>query len=48
MFVNKKDGLEVNPDKTKCVFMSHHQNAGQNFNIKQIIEPFLIMKITNI
>jgi hypothetical protein len=27
-------GLEVNTEKFKYVFMSHHKNAGQNHNIK--------------
>jgi hypothetical protein len=27
-------GLEVNADKTKYMLMPHHQNAGQNHNIK--------------
>jgi hypothetical protein len=30
--VNKEVGLEVNTEKTK--FMSYHQNAEQNYNIK--------------
>jgi hypothetical protein len=30
----KEVGLEVNADKTKYMLMSHHQNAGQNYNIK--------------
>jgi alpha-D-ribose 1-methylphosphonate 5-triphosphate synthase subunit PhnL len=27
-------GLEVNAEKTKCMLLSRHQNAGQNHNIK--------------
>jgi hypothetical protein len=27
-------GLEVNTEKTKYTLLSHHQNAGQNHNIK--------------
>jgi hypothetical protein len=27
-------GLEVNAEKTKCMLISHHQNAVQNHNIK--------------
>jgi predicted esterase YcpF (UPF0227 family) len=27
-------GLEVNTEKTKYMLLSHHQNAGQNHNIK--------------
>jgi len=30
----KEVGQEVNAKKTKCVFMFHHQNAGQNSNIR--------------
>jgi hypothetical protein len=31
---SKKVGLEVNAEKTKNTFLSRHQNAGQNHNIK--------------
>jgi hypothetical protein len=31
---SKDVGLEVNTEKTKYMFVSHHQNAGQNHNIK--------------
>jgi hypothetical protein len=31
---SKEVGLEVNAEKTKYMFMSRHQNAGQNHNIK--------------
>jgi hypothetical protein len=27
-------GLEVNTEKTKYMLLSHHQNAGQNHDIK--------------
>jgi hypothetical protein len=27
-------GLEVNTDKTKYVLLSHHQNAGENHDVK--------------
>jgi hypothetical protein len=27
-------GLEVNAEKTKYLFLSHHQNAGQNYEMK--------------
>jgi hypothetical protein len=27
-------GLEVNAEKNMCILMSHHQNAGQNHDIK--------------
>jgi hypothetical protein len=31
---SKKTGLEVNSEKTKCMFMSRHQNAGQSNYIR--------------
>jgi ribosomal protein S2 len=31
---SKEIGLEVNTEKTKYVLLSHHQNAGQNHDIK--------------
>jgi hypothetical protein len=31
---SKEVGLEVNTKKTKYMFLSHHQNAGQNHGIK--------------
>jgi hypothetical protein len=31
---SKEVGLEVNTEKTKYMLLSHHQNAGQNHNIK--------------
>jgi hypothetical protein len=31
---NKVVGLEVNTEKTKCMMMSHHKDAGQNHNTK--------------
>jgi hypothetical protein len=33
---NKEVGLEVNTEKTKYIFLSHHQKAGQNHVIKKI------------
>jgi hypothetical protein len=33
--INKKVGLEVNTETTKYMMMSHHQNAGQNHNMKR-------------
>jgi len=30
---NKGVGLEVNAEKTRCMFMSHHQATGQNHNL---------------
>jgi hypothetical protein len=31
---SKEVGLEINVDKTKYMLLSHHQNAGQNWDIK--------------
>jgi hypothetical protein len=33
-------GLEVNAEKTKYIFLSHHQNAGENHNIKTANRSF--------
>jgi hypothetical protein len=32
--INQEASLEVNAEKTKYMLLSHHQNAGQNDNIK--------------
>jgi hypothetical protein len=37
---SKEFGLEVNAEKTKYLLRSHHQNAGQNHNIKIGDRPF--------
>jgi hypothetical protein len=31
---SKEVGLQVNTEKTKCMLLSRHQDAGQNRNIK--------------
>jgi len=31
--ISEKGGLEVNAEKTKGMFMSHHQIAGRNHNV---------------
>jgi hypothetical protein len=31
---SKETGLEINVDKTKYMLLSHHQNVGQNWDIK--------------
>jgi hypothetical protein len=31
---SRKIGLEINTEKTKYMLISHHQNAGHNYNIK--------------
>jgi hypothetical protein len=33
-------GLELNAEKTKYMIMSHHQNSGQNQNIRTANESF--------
>jgi hypothetical protein len=33
-------GLEINAEKTKYMIMSHHQNTGQNQNIRIVNESF--------
>jgi hypothetical protein len=37
---SKEVGLEVNAEKTKCMLLSHHQNAGQSHNIKMANRSF--------
>jgi hypothetical protein len=32
---SKEVGLELNVEKTKCMLLSHHQNVGQNQDIKK-------------
>jgi hypothetical protein len=36
----KEVGIEVNAEKTKYMFMSYHQNAGQNHNVKMANNSF--------
>jgi hypothetical protein len=33
-------GLEINAEKTKCMFMSRHQNSEQKQNIRTAEESF--------
>jgi hypothetical protein len=37
---SKNAGLEINAEKTKCMFMSRHPNSGQNQNIRTANEYF--------
>jgi hypothetical protein len=37
---SREVGLEVNTDKTKYMLLSHHQNAGQNHDIKIVNRCF--------
>jgi hypothetical protein len=37
---SKRVGLEVNAEKTKYILLSHHQNAGQNHDIKMANRSF--------
>lgn len=39
LVVSKKTGLLVNSEETKYMFTFREQNAGQNHNIKQQINP---------
>jgi len=34
LVANEEIGLEINTEKTKCMFMSRDQHAGQNHNKK--------------
>jgi hypothetical protein len=34
IYASKEIGLEVSTEKTKYVLLSHHQNSGQNHNMK--------------
>jgi hypothetical protein len=36
----KEVGLEVNPEKTKYMLMSHNQNVGQKHSVKMANRPF--------
>jgi hypothetical protein len=36
----KEIHLEANKKKTKCMLLSHHQNTGQNHDIKRAITSF--------
>jgi hypothetical protein len=37
---SKEVGLGVNTEKTKCMLLSRHQNAGQNYDIKRANRSF--------
>jgi retron-type reverse transcriptase len=37
---SRQVGLEINIEKTKYMLLSHHQNAGQNRDIKKAIRSF--------
>jgi hypothetical protein len=43
----KEVGLEVNRE-TKCMLMSHHQNAGQNIKQRQLIDHLKMWQSSNI
>jgi hypothetical protein len=45
---SKEIRLEVNADKTKYLVMSRDQNAGQNHNIKLMLNPWKAWNISNI
>jgi hypothetical protein len=52
---SKENGLELDAEKTKYMLLSHHQNAGQNYDIKigyrsfQNVTEFkyLLTRVTN-
>jgi hypothetical protein len=52
---SKEVGVEVNTEKTKYMLLSHHQNAGQNLDIKIVhrsfkdVAPFIYLgtRVTN-
>jgi hypothetical protein len=44
---SKKDGLEVNAEKTKYMLLSCHQNAGQN-QYSQLTYPLKMWNRSNI
>jgi hypothetical protein len=37
---SREVGLEINVRETKCIFLSHYQNGGQNHNIKVANKTF--------
>jgi hypothetical protein len=43
---SKEVGLEANAEKTKCMLLSHHQNAGKNHGIK-ITDPLKMWQSSN-
>jgi hypothetical protein len=44
---SREDGLEVNTANNKYMFISHHQNAGQN-NYIQLISPLKMWQSSDI
>jgi hypothetical protein len=40
LFTSKKNGLQVNAEKTEYMIMSPEENAGQNHNIKVANKSF--------
>jgi hypothetical protein len=40
---SKEVGLEINVEKTKCILLSHHLNAGQNRDVKAANRSFEIV-----
>jgi hypothetical protein len=53
---SKEVGVEVNAEKTKYIFLSHHENAGQNHDINVASRCFenvaqlklLLMTVTSV
>jgi len=48
LMVGREIGLEVNTNKTKYIFMSRHQNAGENHNLLIDGKSFKAWKSLNI
>jgi hypothetical protein len=48
VFASKEMGLEVNADKTKCIFMSRDQNAGKSHKVKTDSKSFERVKSSDI
>jgi hypothetical protein len=48
IYASKEVGTEINPEKNKYMLLSHHQNAGQNHDIKIANRCFENGHISNI
>jgi hypothetical protein len=45
--VSRNVGLEINPEKLKYMILSHHQNSGQNQNIRIANESLKMCQNSN-
>jgi hypothetical protein len=41
IYARKEVGVEINIEKTKYILLSHHQNAGRNWDIKIVNRSFI-------